>query len=514
MDDQVIAINAPLELLQEPFVQDRLCSICSKISFRALLDGTCSDQLRREGCPESQGSCTHIKLGTLQRISSTTSYPARRLVTRCISLYYKDLPINRNIYLSCQWVADGPEMVAGREINARDDYESVFCITILVCRHALESKFRQQRSGGPCRLTGIGAILPARPHYRKGDFGSEISCNGSPSDGNLKIPHYAYARYVTPLINIGLVREWIASCTAKHHKCCESRFPTPLTLANIRLVDVQKRQVTLRDMSCRYIALSYVWGPSTTGLLTRATLETFSREGSLGHEDVPRTIRDAISLVADLGERYLWIDSLCIIQDDRSDKRQYLPMMGEIYNAAMMVVVAAVENAHSGLSGRGGKKRQQSRMMETIQGIDFTLGQPELWDYLPTTTWNTRGWTYQEAELSRRAIFITDSQVYWSCCEAYWCEDRFTEFPTQPRASLVNPLFTNCRTLPGNHLKHPVLCPLGEYCQMVTEFSSRSVSDRKDILWAFFGILKSLLSRFPRRYIWGLPKEKLDSALL
>ncbi|KAI0183869.1 hypothetical protein EV127DRAFT_445903 [Xylaria flabelliformis] len=192
-------------------------------------------------------------------------------------------------------------------------------------------------------------------------------------------------------------------------------------------------------------------------------------------------------------------------------------MMGEIYNAAMMVVVAAVENAHSGLPGRGNYRRQQSRMTQTIQGIEFTLGQPELWDYLPTTSWSTRGWTYQEAQLARRTIFITDSQVYWSCCEACWCEDRFTELPTQPRVPLVNPLLTNFRTVPnirGNHLRPPVLCSLGEYCQMATEFSSRSVSDERDIFWAFFGILKSLLSRFPQGYIWGLPKESLDSALL
>ncbi|KAI0860798.1 heterokaryon incompatibility protein-domain-containing protein [Xylaria cubensis] len=366
-------------------------------------------------------------------------------------------------------------------------------------------------------MTGIGAILPVRPHYREGDCGSDIDNNGSVSEGNLKVPRYAYARPVTPLIHTRLLQQWIASCITEHHKCCETRFSTPLSLANIRLIDVRKRQLIVHDTSCRYIALSYVWGPKTTGLLTRATLETFSREGSLGHGDLPRTICDAISLVADLGERYLWVDSLCIIQDDHSDKRQYLPMMGEIYNTAMMVVVAAVENAHSGLPGRGDYKRQQPRMTETIQGIDFTLGQPELWDYLPTTIWSTRGWTYQEAQLARRTLFITDSQVYWSCCEAYWCEDRFTEFPTQPRTSLVNPLLTYIRMVPsirGNYPMPPILCLLGEYCQKATEFSSRSVSDKGDIFWAFFGILKSLLSRFPKGYIWGLPKEKLDSALL
>ncbi|KAI3333980.1 heterokaryon incompatibility protein-domain-containing protein [Ustulina deusta] len=217
-------------------------------------------------------------------------------------------------------------------------------------------------------------------------------------------------------------------------------------------------------------------------------------------------------LVADLGERYLWVDSLCIIQDDISDKRQYLPMMGDIFNSAMVVVVAAVENAGSGLPGLRDHERRQSRFTETIQGIDFTFGQPQLQDYLSTTIWNTRGWTYQEAQLARRALVITDAQAFWSCRERSWCEDRFTEFPIHPRVPLgYNSLFTQSLQEGSRSI---FLCYMGEYCQKVKEFSSRSFSDEKDQLWAFFGILKSLLSRFPQGYIWGMPKAKLDSALL
>ncbi|KAF2969882.1 hypothetical protein GQX73_g3683 [Xylaria multiplex] len=157
------------------------------------------------------------------------------------------------------------------------------------------------------------------------------------------MPYYIYARAVAPQIDTKLVREWLSRCRAEHCKCYETGFIAPTALENIRLIDVHKRQVVERDIGTKYIALSYVWGFHTKGLLTLSTVKKYAREGSLTQEDVPRTIRDAMLLVADLGERYLWVDSLCIIQDDLLDKRRYLPMMGEIYDAAVVVIVAAVK---------------------------------------------------------------------------------------------------------------------------------------------------------------------------
>ncbi|KAI2615769.1 hypothetical protein GGS26DRAFT_579157 [Hypomontagnella submonticulosa] len=192
-------------------------------------------------------------------------------------------------------------------------------------------------------------------------------------------------------------------------------------------------------------------------------------------------------------------------------------MMGEIYNSAKLVIVAAVDNAHSGLPGRGNHQRQLTKGTETIQGIDFTNGQPELRDQLETTIWNTRGWTYQEVQLARRALIITGSQVHWSCREESWCEDRFTEFQNLRHYPIGHDsLFAGAAPQYLHHcwpgISYP--CSFRKYCHNVTEFSSRSFSDPKDTLWAFIGILGSLLSEFPEGYIWGMPTAKLDGALL
>ncbi|KAK5632201.1 hypothetical protein RRF57_007915 [Xylaria bambusicola] len=183
-----------------------------------------------------------------------------------------------------------------------------------------------------------------------------------------------------------------------------------------------------------------------------------------------------------------------------------------------MVVVAAVKSAHSGLPGRGSLRRQQFRPTEIIEGITFTIGAPSPQDQLISTTWNRRGWTYQEAELARRVLVIAESQVYWSCREENWCEDRFTEFlvPTISSSVFNSRLTTQTSPLRSRSLFSPTigLCYLGEYGYKVKEFSDRSFSDPKDMLWAFLGILKSLLPLFPEGYIWGMPRARLDATLL
>ena len=68
-----------------------------------------------------------------------------------------------------------------------------------------------------------------------------------------------------------------------------------------------------------------------------------------------------MGLTADLGERYLWVDSTCVIQDHLLDKQEELPIIGEIYNHVMLVIIAAAENTQSGLPGRGEQKRQWNR---------------------------------------------------------------------------------------------------------------------------------------------------------
>lgn len=99
--------------------------------------------------------------------------------------------------------------------------------------------------------------------------------------------------------------------------------------------------LTIIKSPCDLVALSYVWGPpSASRLLTqRLNLEKLSRPGSLSGI-LPRTIGDAGKFACQLGFRYLWVDALCIVQDDDMENDRLINQMHQIYNAAVATIVA------------------------------------------------------------------------------------------------------------------------------------------------------------------------------
>lgn len=493
-------------LPNEPFAEDQLCSTCSTINFEEVLHPCCDVHF-----PHAVG------LGTAQRILNNTSCPACRLVSSCISSYDGTIPstsciqiVPRKCSFEFRQKPAGPE----HDVDGVKGPKPVKWLSIEACGHGMVPTHGKQLDVDlQCESVGMGALIPVEPTYER-KYDGMFSRKWDSTD--------IYARQVSPVVDIKLIRQWMSYCTTHHTEICGTKFMNPHARQSVRLIDVQQKQLVDGDLGFKYTALSYVWGRDTKPLLTKSNLEQYLRPGGFTKDDIPLTIWDAMDLVVDLGERYLWVDSACIIQDDPVDKQQKLPMMGEIYNHAMLVIIAAVKNAHSGLPGRGQQKRHWNRPKEIIQGLHFTTGQPELHYKLDTTIWNTRGWTYQEGQLARRALIFTDHEVYWNCRQEAWCEDRFTEFQ-------------NVRHSPDSHnslfspekVSHPAVlindsfirfeyfvCSTWEYCQKVQAFSIRSMSISDDAFWAILGILKSLLPKFPDGYIWGMPKDCLDAALL
>ncbi|EHK50536.1 hypothetical protein TRIATDRAFT_210872, partial [Trichoderma atroviride IMI 206040] len=90
-----------------------------------------------------------------------------------------------------------------------------------------------------------------------------------------------------------------------------------------------------------YAALSYVWGPAAVFKTIRDNIDMLMQPGGLPVSSFPKSIRDAMVLAKELGFRYIWVDSLCIIQDSAEDKVQQLRMMDCIYSRASLTIVAA-----------------------------------------------------------------------------------------------------------------------------------------------------------------------------
>ena len=114
-----------------------------------------------------------------------------------------------------------------------------------------------------------------------------------------------------------------------------------------------------------------MWGGVSQLLLTKSNQELLFRDGSLLNfeKKIPQVIKDAMQFVRNIGERYLWVDSLCIVQDDESIKHHLISNMGSIYNSAVATIVAASgEDATHGLPG----VRENTRVLENSMEIPGT----------------------------------------------------------------------------------------------------------------------------------------------
>jgi len=145
------------------------------------------------------------------------------------------------------------------------------------------------------------------------------------------------------------VHRWIQECNDNHEACAsiakqEQSMPT-------RVIDVglKKRAQTgsppsirlleTGDLQGQYVILSYCWGKSQTVTTTTATLN--SRKHNIHFDILPKTLQDAISLTRQLGISYIWIDALCIIQDDKSDWQREAAKMGQYYSKAYLTIAAS-----------------------------------------------------------------------------------------------------------------------------------------------------------------------------
>ncbi|OAX31577.1 hypothetical protein K503DRAFT_72301, partial [Rhizopogon vinicolor AM-OR11-026] len=151
-----------------------------------------------------------------------------------------------------------------------------------------------------------------------------------------------HGRRVSENVDIDLLKRWIHTCENEHRDICEKvwwRGPEDVLPESVRVVDVARMAIVPAPPTCRYVALSYVWGGSGEGYwTTKANLQQRSIPGGLDIDMLPGTISDTIQLVRQLDERYLWIDALCIVQDDSDDKAVQIGVMELIYGSSTFTV--------------------------------------------------------------------------------------------------------------------------------------------------------------------------------
>jgi hypothetical protein len=199
-------------------------------------------------------------------------------------------------------------------------------------------------------------------------------------------------------INSTSVKGWLAECGASH--ICLSpeqgktgEYKTP---AMFRCIDVNALCITCPPSECRYVTLSYVWGSGAKFVCTKDNLKRLSTPFGLQcfWNQLSLTIQDAIMLTQKLGESYLWVDSLCIIQDaDEEEKIKALNDMGRVYDQALLMICAADDRCPTdGLRGIG-IPRKQRYYISQLSPSSVLAASFDLSDYMRMSTYETRGWT-------------------------------------------------------------------------------------------------------------------------
>ncbi|KAL6692965.1 heterokaryon incompatibility domain-containing protein [Trichoderma pleuroticola] len=247
------------------------------------------------------------------------------------------------------------------------------------------------------------------------------------------------------------VSEWISECDCHHTRCIEKPTVRPRRLLD--LSDVENSKVvrlietsTSVDIDVRYSTLSHCWGPSTSEPPLKTTSTNLNNHyKGIPIENLNLNFRDAIFISVKLGLRYLWIDSLCIIQDDHGDWEMEAAKMADIYRQSYINLAAsAAHDAHGGIIDLSSLHISR-RTTTTV--VRHSLASPapvssagefyEEFMIRPTTLkeesrkllsrssspYFARGWVLQEVALAPRTVYFTTDQMMWQCRHLFESED-------------------------------------------------------------------------------------------
>ncbi|KAK1815097.1 hypothetical protein LTR12_010521 [Friedmanniomyces endolithicus] len=260
----------------------------------------------------------------------------------------------------------------------------------------------------------------------------------------------------------------------------------------------------------QYVALSHCWGdPATVPKTTRETLLQHCTD--VPDEILSKTFRHAIQITRGLGMRYVWIDALCIVQNDPKDWAREAAKMRTVYSDAFLTIAAA--SASDGTGGcfhsRDGGKEYPYRYPGQ-QEMNIYIRLPvdhSFFDALSAGvqanrsverfSLATRKWIFQERMLSRRVLYFTRYELAWECrtetaCECDGADCLATPHNSgytlaKPRSSFPNTAFTASGT-PDMLAKAAYL---ERWAILAEEYSSRSLSYPTDALIASSGVARA-----------------------
>ncbi|KAJ9661380.1 hypothetical protein H2198_001948 [Neophaeococcomyces mojaviensis] len=257
-----------------------------------------------------------------------------------------------------------------------------------------------------------------------------------------------------------------------------------------------------------YAALSYVWGAARTSEKWCQDIQEFhdrkwNKPVPFSLHNLPATLRDAITICHELGIPYLWVDSLCIAQNQATEKQDAIADMGHIYRGCYLCIVAAADGGvHDSLPGIG-IQRKQKRL--EINNINIGICPSPLRETVHASKWNSRGWVFQESTLAPRCLVVLKDQVFLQAGRSIRCEAVALDIGNnyeRPQDDYKEEPLTSLSLFESGSDPSTAF---SVYKDMVQNYSRRDLTFATDVEDAFRGLLLSLEKRFHLNTHLSLP---------
>lgn len=384
------------------------------------------------------------------------------------------------------------------------------CCTIHVGLFAdcwIESLLRTSRA---LPLTEISIHL--HPKHEALDEGLIIPCTGISKGMDPKQPTESRLRWYTSTgsgAGSQMIARWLQYCTT-HHKECNNIYgdSRPTRLLDLEMNAEEVRLVLENDVGPQpYATLSYSWGHvASVRLRHNNCQELFS---GIRVETLPRTIREAIEVCRRLSIRYLWVDALCIMQEDDKDFADEISRMGSIYARSFITIAAAdSSDCESGcFRDRSPLYQENCRIWEDERRLVFF----SKWDLpkcdnihlLEGHALDSRAWVHQERMMSPRTIHFCHNEIVWECRETIMCGRCDGAKPLATTNSRLKKIFIKLQRLrdhgSGGSYEFPSI-----WRDILNRYSKTILSNDNDRLSALAGIAEFPLQKLGYRASFGL----------
>ncbi|KAH7413345.1 heterokaryon incompatibility protein-domain-containing protein [Cadophora sp. MPI-SDFR-AT-0126] len=296
--------------------------------------------------------------------------------------------------------------------------------------------------------------------------------------------------------SLSFASDWLAECISSHPSCSSSKTPySPTRLVEVHDTGARLCITSNRQVNLNYLTLSHCWGTIEMFKLMRNNIDALCQE--IPVDMLSKTFRDALAVTKALGLKYIWIDSLCIVQDENEDWERESVLMSNVYGNAVANIAAS--HAKDGSEGLFIERDLKAgpHFVQTSDPARYCTVSYKLYDRcIGEAPLSKRAWAFQERYLAPRTIFFTKDQIFCECSQHIVSES----FPE----GIPDELTSN---------RPPRKTDYSRWDQIIKVYSTAKVTFPKDRFIALSGVCDRFQQANQDQYVAGLWRTNLERQL-